>query len=77
MDPKENPNVPAGYLLEEITAGENGVVSLWRSPDGKDRFWTFDGKIRKEIKGFARRQGITFDTAARILAETAFGWMAR
>ena len=30
MDSEENPGVPAGYLLAEITAGRNGVVTLWR-----------------------------------------------
>ena len=75
MSPKENFDAPPGYLIEEITAGDNGVVTLWRSPDGKDRLWTFDGKIRKEIKRFARCHGISFDTAARVLAETVFAWM--
>lgn len=77
MGSKENPDVPAGYLLEEITAGENGVVTLWRSPDGKNHVWTFDGKIRKEIERYARRHGITFDNAARALAEAVFDWMKR
>jgi hypothetical protein len=77
MSSKENPGVPAGYLLEEITSGENGVVTLWRSPDGEDHVWTFDGSIRKEIEKFAQRHGVTFDMAARALAETGFDWMRR
>jgi hypothetical protein len=77
MSPKENLEVPAGYLVEEITAGDNGVVTLWRSPDGKDRAWTFDGPIRKALEKFARRQGVPFETAARALAETRFDWMMR
>ena len=76
MDSKENPGVPAGYLLAEITACRNGVVTLWRSPDGKGQAWNFDGPIRQEIARFARRHGLTFETAARALAETAFEWMA-
>lgn len=75
MSPKENPDAPAGYLVEEILADEKGVVTLWRSPDRKKRLWTFEGKIRKEISRFARRRGITFDLAARVLAETVFAWM--
>ena len=77
MSSKENPGVPAGYLLDEITSGENGVVTLWRSPDGKDHVWTFDGPISEEIERYARRYGITFETAARALAEAGFGWMKR
>ena len=77
MCSKENPDVPAGYLLKEITSGENGVVSLWRSPDGKDHVWTFDGPISEEIERYARRYGITFETAARALVEAGFSWMKR
>jgi hypothetical protein len=77
MSNKEDPGVPARYFLEEITSGENGVVTLWRSPDGKDHVWTFDGPIRKEIDRYAQRHGITFATAARALAETSFDWMKR
>jgi hypothetical protein len=73
----EDPGVPTGYLLEEITAGRNGIVTLWRSPDGKRCTWTFDGPIRKALERFARRHGIPFDTAARALAETGFDWMRR
>jgi len=75
MSPKENPDVPAGYLIEEILAGENGVVTLWRNPDRKKRLWTFEGEVLKEIVRFSRRQGIPFDLAARVLAETVFAWM--
>jgi hypothetical protein len=53
------------------------VVTLGRSPDGKDQEWTFDGPIRKKPGRFARRHGLTCDTAARPLAESAFDWMAR
>lgn len=77
MNSKENPDVPAGYLLEEITSGENGVVTVWRSPDGKDHRWTFDGPIREDIEEYARRHGIAFDKAARALAEAGFAWMKR
>jgi hypothetical protein len=76
VNSKEHPDVPAGYLVAEITAGRNGVVTLWRSPDGKDHTWTFDGPIRHELERFARRHGLSFDTAARALAESAFNWMA-
>ena len=77
MSSKENPDVPAGYFLKEITSGENGVVTLWRSPDGKHHVWTFDGPIREDIEKYARRHGIVFDMAARALAEAGFGWMKR
>jgi hypothetical protein len=77
MNSKENPGVPAGYLVAEITAGRNGVVTLWRGPDGKEHVWTFDGPICEELARSARRHGLTFDTAARALAESAFDWMAR
>jgi hypothetical protein len=76
MNRKENSDVPAGYLIAEITACQNGVVTLWRSPDGKSHTWTFDGRIRKALERFAQRHGMTFDTAARALAESAFNWMA-
>jgi hypothetical protein len=62
-------------MVEEITAGENGVVTLWRSPDGKDRHFTFEGPIREALERFARRHGVSFDMAARVLAETRFDWM--
>ena len=70
-------DVPAGYLVQEITFGENGVVTLWRNPDGKDRLWTFDGPIRRKLERFARRHGLNLETAARALAETGFDWMLR
>ncbi|HZL43018.1 MAG TPA: hypothetical protein VFD66_07030 [Verrucomicrobiae bacterium] len=77
MNSKETPGIPAGYLVAEITACQNGVVTLWRSPDGKNHAWTFDGPIRNALERFARRHGVTFDTAARALAETGFDWMRR
>ena len=77
MNSKEDSGLPAGYLIAEITACRNGVVTLWRGLDGKDHVWTFDGPIREELARFARRHGITFETAARALAEPAFDWMAR
>ena len=67
--------MPAGYLLAEITAGKDGVVSLWRSPDGKAQVWTFEGPIRAELERFAQRNGGAVDTIARALGETAFDWM--
>ena len=69
--------MPVGYQLAKITAGDNRLVSCWVSPDGIHHVSTFDGPIRKELERFARRKGITFRVAARVLAETAFGWMAR
>jgi hypothetical protein len=60
-----------------ITACRHGVVTLWRSQDGKEHTWTFDGPIRKALERFARRHGLTFDMAARALAETEFDWMRR
>lgn len=77
MNSKEHPDVPAGYLVAEITACRNGVVTLWRSPDGKDHTWTFDGPIRKALERFARRHGMTFEAAAHALAKTEFDWMRR
>lgn len=75
MSSKGNPDVPAGYLLEEITAGENGVVTLWRSPDGKDHVWTFDGPIREKLERIARRHGLTCDAVARTLGlPGSTGW---
>ena len=77
MASKENPGVPAGYVLKEVTTGANGLVSCWASVDGKDHVWTFDGPIREALEMFARRHGLTFETVARALAETSFDWMAR
>ncbi len=77
MSSKENPGVPAGHLLEEITSGKNGVVTLWRSLNGRDHVWTFDGPICEEIDKYARLHGIAFEKAARALAEAAFAWMKR
>ena len=71
----KNLDVPAGYLLGEITAGKLGVVTLWRSPDGKAHVWTFDGPIRTELERFARRNGVAFDMVAQALGKTAFDWM--
>ena len=67
--------VPAGYLLAEITAGEYGVVSCWASPNGQDHVWTFDGPIRTEIGKCARRQDVTYEVAASRLGVTMFDWM--
>jgi hypothetical protein len=52
-------------------------VTLWRSPDGKEYTWTFDGPIREALERFVRRHGVTFEAAARALAESGFAWMAR
>jgi hypothetical protein len=75
MTSEENPGVPVGYLLNEIAAGDNGLISCWVSPDGKDHVGTFDDPIREGIARFARRHGIIFDTATRALAEAGFDWM--
>jgi hypothetical protein len=69
--------VPVEYQFAEITASDNGLVSCSVSPDGKHHDWTFEGSIRKEPERFARPKGIAFRVAARVLAETALGGMAR
>jgi len=65
VNSEENPDVPPGISWPEITACRNGVVTLWRSPDGKNHAWTFDGPIRNALERFARRHGVTFDTRPR------------
>ena len=75
MSSREDLGVPAGYLLKEITASDNGLVSCWVSPDWKDHVWTFDGPIRTEIGKCARRQDVTYEAAASRLGVTMFDWM--
>jgi hypothetical protein len=77
VNSKETAGIPAGYLVAEITACQHGVVTLWQSPDGKAQVWTFEGPIRLAVERFALRHGMTFDDAARALAETGFNWMTR
>lgn len=49
---KENPGVPAGYLLREVTTSDKGMVSCWVSPDGRNHV--------AALERFARRHGLTF-----------------
>ena len=64
-------NVPRGHHVVDISAAAKSVITLWAGPDGTDPIYTFEGEIRDFIARYAEWHQLTFEEAARKLADGA------